>query len=78
MILTFKDLAASCADAEKDPWKFFDIFPIKDILKAVHPDKWPPITIGTTEVLLENSELVIWTLHPFGNVLQWSHVISWC
>jgi hypothetical protein len=41
VILTFKDLAASCADAEKDPWKFFDIFPIKDILKAVHPDKWP-------------------------------------
>ena len=41
MIFTFKDLAFSCLDAEKDPWKFFDIFPIRDILKAIHPDKWP-------------------------------------
>lgn len=41
MILTFKDIVASCEDAEKDPWKFFDIFPIKDVRKWCHPDKWP-------------------------------------
>ena len=39
--MTLAELTALCIQAESDPWEFFAVHTLKDMLKAAHPDKWP-------------------------------------
>lgn len=40
-MMNLSELTELCIQAEADPWEFFAIHTLKDMLKASHPDKWP-------------------------------------